>query len=333
MTQVKKKRRKVMSQQTQSDQKQSRNIWWVLGLSVLVIVGVVVIAALVRALFGGGGAAQGPEVPVPTAAPGLPSAMALEAINLRSGPGTLYPSYGVAPKGATAEVIGVSATGQWWVVKLSANIAPNGQGWVYGQYVQVSNADNVPVVPTPPEPPPVELPPPPSGVPTAIALDAINVRSGPGTHYPAYGVAPKGSKGEVIGVSEDSKWWVVKLSTTLVGSGQGWVSADWVEASNASGVPIIPPPDQPPPVDVPPPPEGAATATALDYVNVRSGPGTQYASYGVAQPGATAEIIGQSADANWWVVVLPSVAAGQGWVSADYVQVTNAGGVPIIPAP
>ncbi len=55
----------------------------------LVIVGVMVIVALVEALFGGGEAAQGPEVPVPTPAPGLPSATALEAINLRSGPGNI----------------------------------------------------------------------------------------------------------------------------------------------------------------------------------------------------------------------------------------------------
>ena len=322
-----------MSEQAQSEQKQSRNIWWILGMVGLVIVGVVVLVALVGALFGGGEAAQGPEVPVPTPAPGLPSATALEAINLRSGPGTLYPSYGVAPKGATAELIGVSSTGQWWVVKLTPDIAPTGQGWVYGQYIQASNADNVPVVPAPPEPPPVELPPPPSGAPTATALDVVNIRSGPGTQYPAYGVAQKGAKGEVIGVSEDGQWWVVKLPATLVGSGQGWVSADWVETSNTTGVPVIPPPDQQPPVDVPKPPEGAATATALDYVNVRSGPGTQYASYGIAQPGASAEIIGQSADGKWWVVKLPSVDADQGWVSADYVQATNAGGVPIIPAP
>ena len=99
-----------MSEQTQK----SRNIWWILGMIALVILGVVVIAALVQVLFGGGdAAAQGPEVPIPTAAPGLPSATAQEAINLRSGPGTLYPSYGVAPKGAVAEVTGVSATGQW----------------------------------------------------------------------------------------------------------------------------------------------------------------------------------------------------------------------------
>lgn len=319
-----------------SEQTKKVNMWWVLGLIGLVIVGIIAITFLVNVMFGGGSSdAQGPEVIPPPPVSGVPSATALDAIHLRSGPGTLYPSYGVAPKGATGEVIGVSNTGQWWVVKLPTTISPNGQGWVSGQYVEVKDAGNVPVIPTPPMPPIVEPVPPPSGAPTAVALDAINVRSGPGVHYPAYGIAAKGSKGEVIGVSQDGKWWVVKLSTTLVGTGQGWVSADWVETSNTGGVPVIPPPDQQPPVDVPPPPDGVATATALDYINIRSGPGTQYASYGIAQPGARGEIIGKSSDGKWWVVKLPTnlVGTGQGWVSADYVLAANAGGVPVIPAP
>jgi uncharacterized protein YraI len=227
----------------------------------------------------------------------------------------------------------VSSNGQWWVVKLPPEITPIGQGWVYGQYVQTSGAENLPVAPTPPQPPSVELPLPPSGAPTATALEAINVRSGPGTQYPAYGVAPKGAKGEVIGVSEDRAWWVIKLPTSLVGEGQAWLSADWVTTNNTEGVPVIPPPDQPPPVDAPMPPEGAPTATALDYINLRSGPGVQYSSYGVAAPGASAEIIGKSTDGKWWVINLPAVDTGQAWVSADYVQAFNAGGVPVIPAP
>ena len=316
------------------EQANKKNVWKIIGIVALVIVGIVAIVLLVSSIFGNNQTApEGPEIEVPLPEPGLPSATALEAVNLRSGPGTLYPGYGIAPKGATGEVIGVSEDRQWWVVKLPFNISPTGQGWVSGQYVQVSNAENVIVLPTPPLPPGVELPPPPSQGPTATALDAVYVRSGPGVQYPAYGIAQKGAKGEVIGVSGDGKWWVVKLPTTLVGSGQGWVSADWVKTENTEGVPVIPPPAQEPPVDVPSPPEGVPFAIALDYVNIRSGPGTQYASYGIAQPGASAEIIGQSTDARWWVVKLPSVATGQGWVSADYVQASMAGGVPILPAP
>ena len=221
-----------------------RNTWWIIALIALAIVGIVAIIFWVSGAFGNAEPApEGPEIGVPPPPePGLPSAIALEAINLRSGPGTQYPSYGVAAKGTTGEVIGVSGTGQWWVVKIPVSIDPSGQGWVSGQYVQVSNADNVPVIPDPPLPPEVPLPMPPISLPSAQALDVIYIRSGPGVQYPAYGLAQKGATGEVIGVSEDGKWWVVKLPIDLVASGQGWVSADWVQTSGTENVPVIPAP-------------------------------------------------------------------------------------------
>ncbi len=82
-------------------------------------------------------------------------------------------------------------------------------------------------------------------------------------------------------------------------------------------------------------PEDAPVAEAVDTINVRSGPGTDYPSYGLAKPGARAKIIGVSADGAWWVIELPDYVApdGRGWVSADYVTVSNAEGVPIIEAP
>lgn len=227
------------------EQTKKSNTWWIIGLIALAIIGAVVIYLWVS---GASGTAEpeGPpiEVPPPAESSG-PSAIALEAINIRSGPGTNYPSYGVAPKGTTGVVIGVSTTKQWWVVKLPVTIDPSGQGWVSGQYVQVQNADNVPVFPDPPLPPPIALPMPPIALPSAQALDVIYIRSGPGVNYPAYGLAQKGATGEVIGVSKDGKWWVVKLPTDKVTSGQGWVSADWVQTSGAENVPVIPAPPAP----------------------------------------------------------------------------------------
>ena len=191
----------------------------------------------------------------------------------------------------------------------------------------------MPIIPTPPEPPIGELPEPPEGTPKATALDAINVRSGPGIQYPAYFVAAKGAVGEVLGVSEDGDWWVINLPTDVVSEGQGWVSADWVTTTDTEDVPIIKDPDQLPPIDPPNPPEGAPYAVALDYINVRTGPGLQYPSYGVVVPGSSAEILGISEDGSWWVIRAESVEPGQAWVSADYVQAYDAEGVPVIPAP
>jgi len=224
------------------EQTKKSNTWWIIGLIALAIIGAVVIYLWVS---GASGTAEpeGPPIEVPPPAePSGPSATALDDINIRSGPGTQYPSYGVVAKGTTGEVIGISGSRQWWVVKVSPAIDPSGQGWVSGQYVQVQNADSVPVIPDPPLPPEVVIPVPPIALPSAQALDVIYIRSGPGVNYPAYGLAQKGVTGEVIGVSEDGKWWVVKLPTDKVAAGQGWVSADWVQTSGTENVQVIPAP-------------------------------------------------------------------------------------------
>ena len=317
-----------------NEPKKNKSVWVIIGWIALIVVAVTGIVLIVNAMIGGAGDdAEGPEANLPAPPPGVPSVTALEAVHVRSGPGTSYPSYGVAPKGASAELMGISETGAWWVVKIPQDIAPNSQGWVSADYVQVDGGENMPVIPSPPEPPEGEIPEPPEGTPTATALDAINVRSGPGTQYPAYFVAAKGAIGEVVGVSEDRGWWVVRLPVDMVVEGQGWVSADWVTTSNTEDVPIVSAPEQLPPVDAPIPPEGAPVATSLDYINVRTGPGLQYPSYGVVQPGVSAEILGVSEDGGWWAVKVNAVELGQAWVSADYVQAINAEGVPVLPAP
>ena len=56
---------------------------------------------------------------------------------------------------------------------------------------------------------------------------------------------------------------------------------------------------------VTPPPAGSAYAVTTDYVNVRTGPGTNYPVLGVAAPGASAAITGKSSDGAWWQVQDP----------------------------
>jgi len=183
--------------------------------------------------------------------------------------------------------------------------------------------------------PPAVMPPTPApGSPNATAKTYVNVRTGPSVQYPILGIAPPGSSAEVIGKSEDSGWWVVKLPTNLVGSGQGWISGEFSTVENAENVPVIPAP----PLEeiiIPTPQPGTPTAEAKDAINVRSGPGTNYASYGVAPKGMLLEVTGKSEDGDWWVVKIPTqyVAAGEGWVSGDYVKTQNTDGVPVVPTP
>ncbi len=67
-----------------------------------------------------------------------------DGIFLRTGPGTNYPYVGAAPFGETGTIIGASVDAQWWLAE--APNLPGGQVWVSAEFVEVENAENVPVV-------------------------------------------------------------------------------------------------------------------------------------------------------------------------------------------
>jgi uncharacterized protein YraI len=77
---------------------------------------------------------------------------AREPIIVRTGPGTAYPSYGVASVGAKGETIGISGDGGCYIVKLPTTVAPDGRGWVSAAYVLAENTGDLPVIETPPLP-------------------------------------------------------------------------------------------------------------------------------------------------------------------------------------
>jgi PKD repeat protein/uncharacterized protein YraI len=111
-------------------------------------------------IIGGGddsSAIGGIIIVIPTPAPEAPSVTATANVNIRSGPSTEYPKIGLLQEGQTAEVIGVSPDGGWWVIKVPD--AANGQGWVSGQFVTTANVENLPVVQPPPLPPATPAPP------------------------------------------------------------------------------------------------------------------------------------------------------------------------------
>jgi len=264
---------------------------------------------------------------------GEPTAVANYNTYIYSGPGTNYVVYGAFLGSATALVTGKSEDGLWWAV--SVPVAPSGVGWVDAAWVTVSNVDGVPVLPTPPVPPTTDLVPPGPSDPQVTTLVNTYVRTGPGTNYPAYGIAPAAVTGRVIGKSQDSAWWTVRLNPENIGAGYGWVDAGSVQAANTADVPTIETPAASNPVPPPAPPEGVPVAVALEPVNVRSGPGTNYYVLVVAPAGAAGEVTGKSEDGAWWQVKIAAQfsADERGWVSAGYVLTENTQDVPVAAAP
>jgi len=274
-----------------------------------------------------------PSAVIPAPAAGEPAAIASFNTAIYSGPGTNYVVYAAFLGGETAKVTGKSEDGLWWAI--SVPVAVNGIGWVDAAWVTVSNADGVPVLPTPPVPATTDLVPPAPEDPQLFAVVNTFVRSGPAGSFPAYGIAQTGASARVLGKSEDGLWWVVRLDPANVGAGHGWVEAQYTEEMNVEAVPTVATPGTAVSAPPPPPPTGAPSATTLDYVNVRSGPGTNYPVLVVAPPGVSGEVSGKSADAAWWQVKISTQYSsdGFGWVSADYVTTQGTEAVPVVEAP
>ena len=222
----------------------SKTLWIIIAIVVVVAVAVLAFIFLENQgntpSLGENTTPLPPTVVAPTPLPDSAYVTANVEINVRSGPSSNYPSYGIAPTGAQASVIGVSPDGGWWNISVNPANIPAGNAWVSAEYVTAQNTENIPVVQPPQLPPVAEVPVPEPGEPKVTALDVVNVRSGPGLNYQVYGLAPQGASGKVVGVSEDGGWWAVELPTTIAPDGIGWVSTDWVIPENTENVPVIP---------------------------------------------------------------------------------------------
>ena len=152
------------------------------------------------------------------------------------------------------------------------------------------------------------------GTPMVVALKNVDIRSGPNTDSVSIGILETGQTAEVLGLSSDNRWWVVKVADAE--SGKGWVAANQVRVDNPEGVSI-------PAVQVDVSAEQTAQAekpvvSAIANVFIRDGPGTYYNQIGMLANGQTAEVVGVSQDNYWWAIIIPATG-NQGWVAADYV--------------
>jgi uncharacterized protein YraI len=278
-----------------------------------------------------------PRLPLRRPESNEPTVTSTVNLNVRSGPGMQFPILGVAPQDTTGEVIGLSPDHQWYAVKVPIDIAGNETGWVSASYVVLENPNNttIPTVQPPLLPPEVNASPPPAGAPAATMLETTTVRSGPGLEYPVYGVSPTGARAEIAGLSEDGEWWVIKLPSTTAPDGQGWVFTAYVRAENADNVPSISPPQPPKQITPAVPGSGAPAVITIEPINVRSGPGNAFPSYGTVPIGSIMAVVGVSPDGEYWVVNLPSEIAddNRGWVPARYTDDQNTDNVPVVQPP
>ena len=63
---------------------------------------------------------------------------------------------------------------------------------------------------------------------------------------------------------------------------------------------------------------GSPSITTNTDLNVRLGPGVEFARLGRLPPGAKVEVIGRLADNSWWQIIYPESGAGIGWIADGF---------------
>ena len=231
----------------------------------------------------------------PTQAPSNGSeqtAKTTEYVNFRSGPGTNYSSKGVIALGTTVTVTDTSNS-EWYAVRLS-----NGStGYIFAQYLKLNSSSSTTATPAP------------SGSEqSAKTTEYVNFRSGPGTNCSSKGVIALGTTVTVTDRS-NSEWYAVRLAN----GSTGYIFAQYLKLNSSSSATATPAPTQAP--------SGSEqSAKTTEYVNFRSGPGTNYSSKGVIASGTTVTVTDRS-NSQWYAVRLANGSTG--YIFAQYLKVTG----------
>ena len=212
-----------------------------------------------------------------------------EYVHLRSGPGTNYDSQGVLAEGTVLTVTDTSNS-EWYAVRTSSGTT----GYIFSQYIAIGGSD--------------------SGS-TAKTTEYVHLRSGPGTNYSSKGVIASGTAITVTDTS-NSEWYAVKLSNGTT----GYMFSEYISmsgGSSSSGSDSVPSTE-------------STAAKVTEYVNVRSGPGTNYTSKTVIASGTSITVTDRS-NAEWYAVKLSNGMTG--YIFSQYIQLSNdsssdAGSVP-----
>ncbi|WP_418784690.1 SH3 domain-containing protein [Hominenteromicrobium sp.] len=225
------------------------------------------------------------------------SAKTTEYVNFRSGPGTNYSSKGVIALGTTVTVTDTSNS-EWYAVRLS-----NGStGYIFARYLKLNSSSSATATPAPTQAPSN------GSEQTAKTTEYVNFRSGPGTNYSSKGVIALGTTVTVTDTS-NSEWYAVRLSN----GSTGYIFAQYLKLNSSSSATATPAPTQAP--------SGSEqSAKTTEYVNFRSGPGTNYSSKGVIASGTTVTVTDRS-NSQWYAVRLANGSTG--YIFAQYLKVTG----------
>lgn len=170
--------------------------------------------------------------------------VAENSANLRSGPGTAYPTVGQLKAGQALDIIGRNASGDWWQLAWDGP----GQAWVAGTIVNVLGPiDTVAITQNIPTPPPLPtaaptVPPAPTATPkpaVAYIVKSVGLRSitqGQNCHGGNYLITVLVQDASGNGLNNVRVHDLMTKTTLVTGAqGKGPGTAEWVTGPNGGG--------------------------------------------------------------------------------------------------
>lgn len=211
-----------------------------------------------------------------------------DALNVRSGPGTGYAVIDTIVYGTNGLVVDgpVFANGYTWY-ELDY-VGGTSDGWVASDFLSLATSGGGFAV----------------GDIVVVDSASLNVRSGPGTGYTVIDTLSSGDQGVVLDgpVSADGyTWYQINYS---YGGYSGWVAGEYLSYAGGSGFAI-----------------GENVTVATNGLNVRSGPGTDYAVIDTLNDGDQGVVLDGpvSADGYTWYEINYSYGGYSGWVAGAYL--------------
>ncbi len=178
--------------------------------------------AFLELSLGAGGGVTNP--PVNTGATATVTAFRL---NVRNQPALTAAIVTKIDQRQTYPIVGRNADSSWYQINVNGTT-----GWVFGRFVNVSGASNVPVTSGGSSNVPSQVSP--TGYTVTPSL-GVNIRSGAGLSNPILGVLRTGQTAQVVGRNASSTWWLIEYNGL-----RGWVSSIFAPISGAYDLSRIP---------------------------------------------------------------------------------------------
>jgi uncharacterized protein YraI len=177
-------------------------------------------------------------------------------LNVRAEPSTAGDVLGIIAANSPVQIVGRDPGGNWWQILYETGA--DGKGWVTAQYVTTTGNPGVPVIGGGAG----------SGAGnSAVVIQQLNIRSGPGTSFNTLGILNANDVVSLSGRNRDGSWFQIAFPDGP--DVKGWINAAFVKAQDVDTLPIVADSGEVvgtgTPADTPPPPTPTLVPAPMDF--------------------------------------------------------------------